>query len=167
MTAVAWDCLACNCSNYKSFCFSMVFSTTNQFSVLSDTSISSPISSNQITPVHTSTPTRALSTPKGVKQQPLRILNVNFQSIKTKQHLLENMIRSTYPDIIFGTETWIDNSIKDSQIFLRGYTIFRNDRNLSGGGVLIAVKTQLYCNGYTWTPNRMWNRLVQIRVSRS
>jgi hypothetical protein len=34
------------------------------------------------------------------------------------------MIRSTYPDIIFGTETWIDNSIKDSQIFLRGYTIF-------------------------------------------
>jgi hypothetical protein len=63
-------------------------------------------------------------------QQPLRILNVNFQSIKTKQHLLENMIRSTYPDIIFGTETWIDNGIKDSQIFLRGYTIFRNDRNL-------------------------------------
>ena len=35
---------------------------------------------------------------------------------------------------------WIDNSIKDSQIFPRGYTIFRNDRNLSGGGVLIAVK---------------------------
>jgi hypothetical protein len=148
-SAVAWDCLACNCPNYKSFCFSMVFSTTNQFSVLSDTSISSPISSNQIKPVHTSTPTRALSTPKGVKQQPLRILNVNFQSIKTKEHLLENMIRSTYPDIIFGTETWIDNSIKDSQIFLRGYTIFRNDRNLSGGGVLIAVKNQLYCNGYT------------------
>jgi hypothetical protein len=55
-------------------------------------------------------------------------LNVNFQSIKTKEHLLGNMIRSTYPDIIFGTETWIDNSIKDSQIFLRGYTIFRNDR---------------------------------------
>ena len=35
---------------------------------------------------------------------------------------------------------WIDNSIKDSQIFPRGYTIFRNDRNLSGGGVLIAEK---------------------------
>ena len=41
------------------------------------------------------------------------------------------------PDIIFDTETWIDNSIKDSQIFPRGYTIFRNDRNFSGGGVLI------------------------------
>jgi hypothetical protein len=49
------------------------------------------------------------------------------------------MIRSAYPDIIFGTETWIDNSITDSQIFSTGYTIFRNDRNLFGGGVLIAV----------------------------
>ena len=67
-------------------------------------------------------------------------MNVNFQSIKTKQHLLENIIRSTYPDIIFGTEIWIDNSIKDSQIFPRGYTIFRNDRYLSGGGVLITEK---------------------------
>ena len=50
------------------------------------------------------------------------------------------MIGSTYPDIIFDTETWIDNSIKDSQIFPRAYTIFWNDRNLSGCGVLIAVK---------------------------
>jgi hypothetical protein len=41
------------------------------------------------------------------------------------------------PDIIFDTETWIDNSITNSQIFPRGYTIFRNDRNLSGGFVLI------------------------------
>jgi hypothetical protein len=43
--------------------------------------------------VHTSTPTRELSIPKGVKQQPLRNMNVNFQSIKTKQHLLENIIK--------------------------------------------------------------------------
>ena len=50
------------------------------------------------------------------------------------------MIGSTYPDIIFGTETWIDNSIIDSQIFPRAYTMFWNDRNLSGSGVLIAVK---------------------------
>ena len=50
------------------------------------------------------------------------------------------MIRSTYPDIIFGTGTWIDNSMKYSQIFSRAYAIFWNDRNLSGGGVLIAVK---------------------------
>lgn len=49
------------------------------------------------------------------------------------------MIGSIHPDIIFGTETWIKNSIKDSQIFPNGYIIFRNDRNLRGGSVLIAV----------------------------
>jgi hypothetical protein len=47
---------------------------------------------------------------------------------------------STNPDIIFGTETWIDSNIKDSQIFPSGYTIFRKNRNCGGGGVLIAVK---------------------------
>jgi hypothetical protein len=34
--AIAWDCLACGCPNYSTFCFSMVFSTSNQFSVLSN-----------------------------------------------------------------------------------------------------------------------------------
>jgi hypothetical protein len=39
-----------------------------------------------------------------------------------------------------GTETWLDPSIKDAQFFQEGYNIYRNDRNLNGGGVLIAVK---------------------------
>jgi hypothetical protein len=86
-SAVAWGCLACNCPNYTSVCFSVVFSTTNQFSVLSDTSISSPVSSNQIKPVHTSTPTRALSTPKGVKQQPLRISSDSWRLQPSKMGL--------------------------------------------------------------------------------
>jgi hypothetical protein len=47
---------------------------------------------------------------------------------------------STNPDIIFGTEIWIDSNIKGSQIFPSGYNIFRKNRNCGGGGVLIAVK---------------------------
>lgn len=117
-----------------------MFSTSNQFSVLSDTSLDSPTPSGHVQPKHTSTPTRSTDTKTKKPNQHLRVLNVNFQSIKTKQHQLENIIDSTKPDIIFGTETWIDNSIKDSQIFPQGYNIFRNDRNLSGGGALIAVK---------------------------
>ena len=38
---------------------------------------------------------------------PLRILNINWQSIKKKQDRMENPIDSTNPDII-GTETWLD-----------------------------------------------------------
>ena len=61
-------------------------------------------------------------------------------AISTIVGTLFHIIDSTKPDIIFGTKTWIDNSIKDSQIFPQGYNIFCNDRNLSGGGALIAVK---------------------------
>jgi uncharacterized protein (UPF0303 family) len=40
--------------------------------------------------------------------------------------------------------------IKDAKFFQEGYNIYRNDRNLNGGGVLIAVKDTYIC---TRTPN--------------
>ena len=70
----------------------------------------------------------------------IRILNINFQSIRNKQGELINLINSTKLDVIFGTKTWLDLSIKDTQFFQEGYTIYRNYKNLNGGGVLIAVK---------------------------
>lgn len=67
------------------------------------------------------------------------------------------MISSTH-DIIFGTETWIDNSCKkDSHIFPKGYTIFRNDRNFNGGGVLTAEK-----NNYIDTATPELQRACEI-----
>ena len=45
------------------------------------------------------------------------------------------------PDIVFGTETWLDPTIKNSEIFPDGFKIYRRDRTgQQGGGVLIAVK---------------------------
>ena len=76
---------------------------------------------------------------------PLRILNINFQSIKLKQCRLSNVLQSVNPDIVFGTETWVDGNIKDQEIFPRGYKVFRKDRATSGGGVLIAVKDEFNC----------------------
>lgn len=108
--------------------------------VLSDISLVSPTPSNNIRPIHASTPDRKKNR-RTKENAPLRILNVNFQSIKGKQDQVRNLIDSTNPDIFFGTETWIDSNIKDGQIFPSGYNIFRKDKkNSGGGGVLIAVK---------------------------
>ncbi|XP_071144075.1 uncharacterized protein [Mytilus edulis] len=131
----------CNFPNYSTFCYSLVFSTSNQFTIISNTSISSS-ASGIIKPIHTSTPER--KTQKKKKQEDsnpktIRVLNVNFQSIRNTHSELINLIESTKPDIIVGTETWLDSSIKDSQYFPDGFNIYRNDRNLSGGGVPIAV----------------------------
>jgi hypothetical protein len=134
-----------SCLWLPKFCFSKVFSTSNQFSVLSNdplVPLDSPTPSIPPTPIHASTPRRQTKPSKRTNKakEHLRVLNVNFQSVKTKQHRLENLIDSTKPDVIFGTETWLDHGIKDSQIFPSGYNVFRNDQNLLGGGVFIAVK---------------------------
>ena len=142
-SAIAWDCIMCNCPNYSTFCYSLVFSTSNKFEALADSTINSI--TEDIRPIHVSTPERKKrnSNQKEVKPQMLRILNVNFQSAKNKQAEIINLIDSTKPDVIFGTETWLDASIKDSQVFPDGYNIYRSDRKINGGGVLIAVKDNL------------------------
>ena len=84
-SAIAWDSLACNSPNYTTLCYSMVFSTSNHFSVLSDAPLDSP--TWQPTPIHASTPVK-ITRPRAMKKkQHLRILNVNFQIDKNETTL--------------------------------------------------------------------------------
>lgn len=75
------------------------------------------------------------------------ILNINFQSIKKKPKKnpeLLNIIDSYNPNIIIGTETWLTESVQSSEIFPSSYNVYRKDRrDAVGGGVLIAVKTDI------------------------
>jgi hypothetical protein len=49
---------------------------------------------------------------------PLRVLVMNFQSIKNKTVNLENMIQTVQPDIIIGNESWLhDNAPYTPQRF--------------------------------------------------
>ncbi|VDH93834.1 Hypothetical predicted protein [Mytilus galloprovincialis] len=64
----------------------------------------------------------------------------NINSVKSKQGIVKNLLESTKPDIVLGTETWIDSSITNNQIFPPNYNIYRNDRNIQGG-VLIAINS--------------------------
>ena len=96
------------------------------------------------TPIMTSSPKSQRPTPE--KRKFLRILNINFQSLSKKGKLLEVLIDSTDPDIILGTETWLDSNIKSSEIIPEEmkYDIERRDRPTDPhGGVLIAAKQQL------------------------
>jgi Reverse transcriptase (RNA-dependent DNA polymerase)/Endonuclease-reverse transcriptase len=72
----------------------------------------------------------------------LRIMQQNFRSISGKVSKFQSDILIYDPDVILGNETWLDESITDSQIFPPGYNIYRKDRNRNGGGVFIAVKTK-------------------------
>ena len=69
-------------------------------------------------PLHQSTPTKAHRSPKpkaiseGI---PLTILNVNCQSVKSNVPQFMNLVESTKPDIVLGTESWLSPDIHDSE----------------------------------------------------
>ena len=71
------------------------------------------------------------------------MLNLNFQSIKNKKAETLNIIDSYNPEIIIGTETWLNDSVHNSEIFPPNYNIYRRDRRDGFGGVLIAVKADI------------------------
>jgi hypothetical protein len=91
------------------------------------------------------------SSPKPVKSIPksrenLRILNINFQSLKLKGRFLESLIETAEPDIIIGSETWLTDDISSEELISNSmnYDVYRRDRLTDAhGGVLIAARKEL------------------------
>ena len=53
-------------------------------------------------------------------------MNINFQSIKNKKEDLNQIIDSAKPDIILGTETWLDKDTFSS--FHLNYSTFTGQK---------------------------------------
>ena len=76
--------------------------------------------------------------------QSLNLMVINIQSVTSKKESFLECINYYNPDIILGCETWLSEMILNSEILSSSsYTVFRNDRNDSYGGVLIGVKSNL------------------------
>ena len=88
----------------------------------------------------------------------LKILNLNCQSIRNKPELLQNLVESTNPDIIIGTESWLNSSVFNAEVFPKGYTqsAIRRDRSdipgysreedektVKGGGTFVLIKDDI------------------------
>ena len=133
----SWRCTNCDTSN----------SSTTLFTLHDESSVNEPTFNISFTdtnkmfdPKHSSTPKKPQ--PKSiVNHRPLRIINVNCQSLCNKKERFINLVDSTKPDIIIATETWLNPTIYSSEFFSSSYNIFRCDRitNTTGGGVLIAI----------------------------
>ena len=94
-------------SNEVTFCTSSIGSVP-------DLSVSSPNPKNvKLKPVHSSTPAKKQQFSQQKLKVPLRVLNINFQSIKMKPCRLSNILESVNPDIVIGTEIWQDSNIND------------------------------------------------------
>ena len=96
-----------------------------------------PLDDNAM-PKHESSPKSKRKTRQ--KDKPLRLINVNCQSLSSKIGAWKNMIECSEPDIIIATETWLKPEIYTAELELGDYSVYRRDRPAqSGGGVLVAV----------------------------
>ena len=58
---------------------------------------------------------------------------MNCRSICNKQAELEAFLTLQNIDIFIGTESYLDNTVLNSEVFPDVYTIYRFDRNRHGG----------------------------------
>ncbi len=58
----------------------------------------------------------------------LCILNVNFQSVTPKKARLADFIEQHKPDIIIGSETWLQPGDSDEFIDRNQFNVYRKDK---------------------------------------
>ena len=158
---ISWNCLKCGLPNFSSTFFNQSIPSSlsaNFFSVLSCNSPGEPFATSSPKSIHShsslyhhnSTTHHGYHTNRKCKtvNRPLRIISLNFQSIKNKKTELDLLLDTTKPDVIIGTETWLDSSISSSEYFPASrYNVYRRDRppnskGQSHGGVLIAINSE-------------------------
>jgi hypothetical protein len=76
----------------------------------------------------------------------LKCVTMNLRSILNKLNLFHQFLSIYKPDLIFISESWLNQSILNSVItHTHGYAVIRNDRKLqSYGGALLLIKNNLH-----------------------
>lgn len=57
---------------------------------------------------------------------------INCRSIKNKVEEFSDLIALTKPSVVIGTKSWLDDTIRDTEVFPFGYVAYRRDRNVVG-----------------------------------
>ena len=146
-SSVHWSCTACNSDHQSTTSPAMLFDDSIHITDVECTSSSAEVSIDSLddkhSPIHQSSPCK-FKPPPAKRGRPLRIINVNCQSIVGKKGPWINMVNTTKPDVIIATETWLDDSISSAELESDAYTIYRRDRKTGRhGGVMIAVNSSI------------------------
>jgi hypothetical protein len=97
-----------------------------------------------------------IATNPGPNNQHLRCLSFNAQSIRSTRKLpdgsyasnlksFQDLVYAEELDLIFVTESWLNDNFSNKRILRKGYNIVRKDRsaNQRGGGVFIALRVDV------------------------
>ena len=81
-----------------------------------------------------------------------RVYYQNVRGLRTQTKEIYSTTSDVEYDVLALTETWLDYSIKSSELFSSNVLVFRSDRNFEcsgksrGGGALLAIKSNLSCS---------------------
>ena len=143
-TDMSWYCCNCGIPNFNSSLFTE-FEHDN-ISQCDTTSNSTPSNTGDNIffddPLSTSSPQNQR---KPLVNRKIRVMSINFQSIRSKKEEFWSMLEYSDPDIILASETWLNPNIKEREILPPSYTFAaRRDRpNSSHGGVAIITKSNI------------------------
>ena len=73
----------------------------------------------------------------------LHFIHLNIRSLLPKLDELILLATKTNAAVIGITESWLDDSVEDSEVEVCGYTILRHDRNRHGGGVCLYIRSAI------------------------
>ena len=127
-TTTCWICADCGLMNISTSLFrSTHVSIENSFDSLSYLMDSTTHdSSSQIlgsmtspgAPIHSSSPMKQQNKQTNTKKRKqLKVIIVNCQSLKAKREPFHHMIDCLKPDVVIGTESWLNEAIKDQENF--------------------------------------------------
>ena len=138
-----WLCPMCGRSNSKPFSSDSVVlpSSLNYFEPLFNSGIL-PSNSNKPEPSKRSNNRRLKDVPNNNRRK-LTCMTMNCRSAKNKIADITAVIDQHKPDIIFGTESWLNSNIESNKILPNGYKIFRKDCPDDCHGTLQPVKNDI------------------------
>lgn len=149
-SACMWICPKCDLANFSNGLLepsTCPLESSNSFCLLSEPKPAcntTRIIDDERAPRHPKPKARSRTRSRPIRRKALKFCLMNCQSIRSKRPDLEVVINDLNPDIIMGTESWLNPDIQNSEIFPPGYTIFRKDRTSTrGGGVFQAIKSDL------------------------
>ena len=131
-----WVCFKCGLPSFTNLSLFTTFIVSNSFQLLADlpndSSIISSVPVSSRGPQCTSSPKKRMNThdkKKLCKQRswsnPLKIINLNLQSLRTKIPQFQTLLKFEKPDIMVGTETWLNHTILTSELMPPTYQVFR------------------------------------------
>ena len=80
------------------------------------------------------------------KKKGLHFIHINARSILPKMSEIRLIASNSKATVIGVSESWLDETVNDSEIAIENYCIYRKDRDRNGGGVCIYVRSDFAFN---------------------